>query len=256
MELCTSSKGKPDPSQVSHMLVTYTLVLYTYIILTCYMQLLHCIFAKLSGFYYVVVTCELSSFHKARKLAVTHDHTPVSSGGKPMNDGSKDVNKDTTKSNVESKQITQDSRPKEGQPLKLIFHINVLSIICQGKLELIYLRCAVSETAPVQNQAAAQKLLQKMSQAVPEDRRGRGHRFKGKGKEEDSQVFTLDEWEKRKAIGSKSTAESYMQDTSRDEELARQLQEQLDLEDMHVSSMPYHDHGFLSSLLRTLASGS
>ncbi|CAO2205380.1 unnamed protein product [Urochloa humidicola] len=138
--------------------------------------------------------------YPARKLAVTHDHVPVNSSGKPMNEGSKDVNKDTTKGNVES---TQDSRPKE-----------------------------VSETVPVQNQAAAQKLLQKMSQ-VPEDRRGRGHRFKGKGKDEDAHVFTLDEWEKRKAIGSKSASESYMQDTSRDEELARQLQEQLDLEDMH-----------------------
>lgn len=74
-----------------------------------------------------------------------------------------------------------------------------------------------------------------MSQAVPEDRHGRGHRFKGKGKEDDDQVFTLDEWERRKAIGSKSSAENYVHDTSRDEELARQLQEQLDLEDMHVS---------------------
>lgn len=102
-------------------------------------------------------------------------------------------------------------------------------------LRLISLQCAVSEAVPVQNQAAAQKLLQKMSQVVPEDRRGRGHRFKGKGKEEDAQVFTLDEWEKRKAIGSKPAAESYVHDTSRDEELARQLQEQLDLEDLHVS---------------------
>jgi tudor domain-containing protein 3 len=110
----------------------------------------------------------------------------------------------------------------------------------------------VSETVPVQNQAAAQKLLQKMSQSVPEGRHGRGHRFKGK--EEDAQVFTLDEWEKRKAIGSKSTSESYMQDTSRDEELARQLQEQLDLEDMHVSSIPYYGHAFVSRLWITVAS--
>lgn len=135
--------------------------------------------------------------YPARKLA-------VNSGGKPMNEDSNDENRDNIESKVESKQITQDSRPKE-----------------------------VSEAVPVQNQAAAQKLLQKMSQAVPEDRRGRGHRFKGKGKEEDAQVFTLDEWEKRKAIGSKPAAESYVHDTSRDEELARQLQEQLDLEDLH-----------------------
>ncbi|CAO2174826.1 unnamed protein product [Urochloa humidicola] len=146
--------------------------------------------------------------YPARKLAVTHDHMRVNSGGKQMNEDSNDVNKDTTKGKVES---TQDSRPK-----------------------------GVSETVPVQNQAAAQKLLQKMSQALPEDRRGRGHRFKGRGKEEDAQVFTLDEWEKRKAIGSKSTSESYMQDTSRDEELARQLQEQLDLEDMHGAADVFH----------------
>jgi hypothetical protein len=43
-------------------------------------------------------------------------------------------------------------------------------------------------------------------------------------------------------MGSKSSGESYMQDTSRDEELARQLQEQrLDLEDIHVCSTPCHN---------------
>lgn len=57
----------------------------------------------------------LSSFHKARKLAVTHGHAPVNSGGKPMNEDLSDVNKDIIESKVESKQITQDSRPKEGQ---------------------------------------------------------------------------------------------------------------------------------------------
>lgn len=145
--------------------------------------------------------------YPARKLA-------VNSGGKPMNEDSNDENRDNIESKVESKQITQDSRPKE-----------------------------VSEAVPVQNQAAAQKLLQKMSQAVPEDRRGRGHRFKGKGKEEDAQVFTLDEWEKRKAIGSKPAAESYVHDTSRDEELARQLQEQLDLEDLHGGAVAGVLHG-------------
>lgn len=152
--------------------------------------------------------------YPARKLAVTHDHGPINSGGKPMNEDSNDENRDNIESKVESKQITQDSRPKE-----------------------------VSEAVPVQNQAAAQKLLQKMSQAVPEDRRGRGHRFKGKGKEEDAQVFTLDEWEKRKAIGSKPAAESYVHDTSRDEELARQLQEQLDLEDLHGGAVAGVLHG-------------
>uniref|UniRef100_A0A0E0FH35 RecQ mediated genome instability protein 1 OB-fold domain-containing protein n=1 Tax=Oryza nivara TaxID=4536 RepID=A0A0E0FH35_ORYNI len=101
---------------------------------------------------------------------------------------------------------------------------------------------SVSEAIPVQNQAAAQKLLQKMTQAAPEDRYGRGHRFKGKGRQEDTPVFTLDEWEKRKSAGLKSTAQSYIDDTSRDEELARQLQEQLDLEDSYVGS---------TSLIRT-----
>lgn len=107
----------------------------------------------------------------------------------------------------------------------------------------------------MQNQAAAQKLLQKMSQAMPEDRRGWGHRFKGKGKEEDAQVFTLDEWEKRKAIGSKSAAESYVHDTSRDEEFARQLQEQLYLEDMHVSPILCCDDASPSRFFMTLMSG-
>jgi len=119
------------------------------------------------------------------------------------------------------------------------------------ELRFISLLCVVSEAVPVQNQAAAQKLLQKMSQAVPEDRRGRGHRFKGKGKEEDAQVFTLDEWEKRKAIGSKSAAENYAHDTSRDEELARQLQEQLDLEDMRVSPILCCDDASLSRFFTT-----
>ena len=119
------------------------------------------------------------------------------------------------------------------------------------ELRFISLLCVVSEAVPVQNQAAAQKLLQKMSQAVPEDRRGRGHRFKGKGKEEDAQVFTLDEWEKRKAIGSKSAAESYAHDTSRDEELARQLQEQLDLEDMRVNPILCCDDASLSRFFTT-----
>jgi tudor domain-containing protein 3 len=78
-----------------------------------------------------------------------------------------------------------------------------------------------------------------MAQGVPEERHGRGQRFKSKGRQEDTQVFTLDEWEKRKAMSSKSSAESYMQDTSRDEELARQLQEQLDLEDIQVGFIPF-----------------
>ena len=88
--------------------------------------------------------------------------------------------------------------------------------------------------------------------AMPEDRPGRGHRFKGKNKEDDTPVFTLDEWERRKAVGSVSTAERRIQDTSRDEELARQLQEQLDLEDSHVSFLlPSHIAFLLNAFSNT-----
>ena len=75
----------------------------------------YCVLAKLLDFGDFFVTCGLSSFHKARKLAVTRDQAPVNSGGKPMNEDSNDVNKDTIESKAESKEITQDSRPKEGQ---------------------------------------------------------------------------------------------------------------------------------------------
>ncbi|VAH73859.1 unnamed protein product [Triticum turgidum subsp. durum] len=146
-------------------------------------------------------TFQLQEYPKARNLAVAHDHVSVNSSSKPTNEGSSNMNKENTASKAEPKQSTADIRPKE-----------------------------VSEAVPVQNQAAAQKLLQKM--AIPEDRHGRG-RFKGRSKQEETPVFTLDEWERRKAGGSMSTAERHIQDTSRDEELARQLQEQLDLEDSH-----------------------
>uniref|UniRef100_A0A0E0BY09 Uncharacterized protein n=1 Tax=Oryza meridionalis TaxID=40149 RepID=A0A0E0BY09_9ORYZ len=153
------------------------------------------------------------SDNKARKPEVGRQNLSVSSSGKPVNESSSDENNEIAASRVEPKQSNSDGRPKE-----------------------------VSEAIPVQNQAAAQKLLQKMAQAAPEDRYGRGHRFKGKGRQEDTPVFTLDEWEKRKSTVLKSTAQSYIDDTSRDEELARQLQEQLDLEDSYVGS---------TSLIRT-----
>jgi hypothetical protein len=89
--------------------------------------------------------------------------------------------------------------------------------------------------------------------AVPEERHGRGHRFKGKSRQEDTPVFTLEEWERRKTVGSASTAERHVQDTSRDEELARQLQEQLDLEDSHVS---FHFHLISLSLKRASSNNS
>ncbi|KAF3326973.1 Transmembrane protein 19 [Carex littledalei] len=80
------------------------------------------------------------------------------------------------------------------------------------------------EVVPVQNQAAAQKLLQKM-QEPNEGRYGRGgrHRGRGRDREEEHPVFTLEEWEKRNSRNAP--------DTSRDEEMARQLQQQMDLED-------------------------
>lgn len=78
----------------------------------------YCMLAKLFDFGDVFVTCGLSSFHKARKLAVTRDNAPVHSGCKPMNEDLNNVNKDTTESKSESKEITQDSRPKGGQTPK------------------------------------------------------------------------------------------------------------------------------------------
>ncbi|KAL8136433.1 hypothetical protein V2J09_002434 [Rumex salicifolius] len=93
----------------------------------------------------------------------------------------------------------------------------------------------VVEFAPVQNQAAAQKLLQKMTQPVYRQHQ-RGQRYKGK-EEEDKPVFTLDEWERRKAGGSNRVETP---DLSRDEDLARQLQSQFDLED-EVQMDPHPD---------------
>ena len=104
------------------------------------------------------------------------------------------------------------------------------------KLVLIsILSCEVSEAVPVQNQAAAQKLLQKMTQPAQGDRNARGHKHRFKGKQEETQVFTLEEWERRKGNNMKPTMPTYTQDVSRDEELAWQLQNQYDLEDVHVS---------------------
>ncbi|KAM0932625.1 putative RecQ mediated genome instability protein [Dioscorea sansibarensis] len=93
----------------------------------------------------------------------------------------------------------------------------------------------VSEAVPVQNQAAAKKLLQKMSQPTPDHRQGRGHKHRLRGKEE-APVYTLDDWERRKANISKPALMGQNQDVSQDEELARQLQNQLDFEDLHGST--------------------
>lgn len=92
----------------------------------------------------------------------------------------------------------------------------------------------VAEAVPVQNQAAAQKLLQKMIHSTHNGQNFRGRRHRGKGKEEESAVLTLDEWERRKAGINTSTSHNFP-DVSRDEDLARELQEKFDLEDIHVS---------------------
>lgn len=92
----------------------------------------------------------------------------------------------------------------------------------------------VVESVPIQNQAAAQKLLQRMNQPNRDDRHSRGQRHRGKGKEEDTPVFTLDEWERRKA-GGKPLMRAELPNVNQDEDLAWQLQNQFDLEDLPVS---------------------
>ncbi|KAK8939506.1 hypothetical protein KSP40_PGU022500 [Platanthera guangdongensis] len=94
----------------------------------------------------------------------------------------------------------------------------------------------VIEAVPVQNQAAAQKLLQKMSQPMPQGRNPRDHRTRFKGRQEEAPVFTLDEWERKKAGTSSAIRAADIQDTSADEILARQLQSQLDFEDPSASN--------------------
>ncbi|KAK1396865.1 putative RecQ mediated genome instability protein [Heracleum sosnowskyi] len=88
----------------------------------------------------------------------------------------------------------------------------------------------VVESIPVQNQAAAQKLLEKMNHNGRGDRFVRGGKYRGKGKFEEAPVLTLDEWEKRKASANSSMKQG-IPDVMQDEDLARQLQNQFDLED-------------------------
>ncbi|RWW30359.1 hypothetical protein GW17_00005066 [Ensete ventricosum] len=73
----------------------------------------------------------------------------------------------------------------------------------------------VSEAVPVQNQAAAQKLLQKMSQPAHKEMHSRVQKHKFKAKQEEAAVFTLDEWERTKGMKSKPTVTGEKQDTSR-----------------------------------------
>ncbi|XP_061951495.1 uncharacterized protein LOC133674419 isoform X3 [Populus nigra] len=92
----------------------------------------------------------------------------------------------------------------------------------------------VIETVPVQNQAASQKLLLKMNHHPNQgDRHSKGQRYRGKNKQEESQVFTLEEWEKSNA-GSRRLTKNDFPDASCDEDLASKLQDQLDVEDFHV----------------------
>ncbi|GER37060.1 hypothetical protein STAS_13450, partial [Striga asiatica] len=98
-------------------------------------------------------------------------------------------------------------------------------------------KVTATTTAPIQNQAAALKLLQKASQPNPKDRTFRNQRHRGKFKEEDPHVLTLDEWERRKT-GVDLTKTHEHVDVSRDEDLARQLQKQFELEDIHAQKDP------------------
>ncbi|CAL5360644.1 hypothetical protein CsSME_00051188 [Camellia sinensis var. sinensis] len=95
----------------------------------------------------------------------------------------------------------------------------------------------VVESVPIQNQAAAQKLLQRMNQPNRDDRHSRGQRHRGKGKEEDTPVFTLDEWERRKA-GGNPLMRAELPNVNQDEDLAWQLQSQFDLEDLPMQRGP------------------
>nr|XP_043625068.1 tudor domain-containing protein 3 [Erigeron canadensis] len=95
----------------------------------------------------------------------------------------------------------------------------------------------VAESVPVQNQAAAQKLLQKMSNR--NEGHSRGWKQRGRGKDEDdSAVLTLDEWERKRAGGSSSLIQEIPK-VNQDEDLARQLQNQFDLEDFHEQRGPH-----------------
>ncbi|KAK6774380.1 hypothetical protein RDI58_029619 [Solanum bulbocastanum] len=129
---------------------------------------------------------------------------------------------------IEEKSSTSGSRPKEG----VAYLSNCYLMEIHAAIFILTFHSA--EAVPVQNQAAAQKLLQKMSQPPPRGghrSRGRGHR--GRDREEDeSHLLTLEEWERRKT-GANLSAPLDFPDVSQDEDLARQLQHQLDFEDFH-----------------------
>ncbi|XP_022145032.1 tudor domain-containing protein 3 [Momordica charantia] len=91
----------------------------------------------------------------------------------------------------------------------------------------------VVEAVPVQNQAASQKLLHKMSQQDGNHRHFNNRKHRGKGRMEDPVVYTLEEYERRKS-GTNQIPKNASSYTSHDEQLAWQLQNQFDLEDSHV----------------------
>lgn len=74
-----------------------------------------------------------------------------------------------------------------------------------------------------------------MSHTGRDDRYSRGGKHRGKGKKEEAPVQTLDEWEKRKAAAANSLMKQQIPNVRQDEDLARQLQNQFDLEEQHVS---------------------
>lgn len=75
-----------------------------------------------------------------------------------------------------------------------------------------------------------------MSNSTRNEGHSRGWKQRGRGKEEEeeSAVLTLDEWERKRAAGSSSSRQQNP-NFNQDEDLARQLQNQFDLEDIHVS---------------------
>ncbi|KAM1061787.1 hypothetical protein ACFX14_026117 [Malus domestica] len=86
------------------------------------------------------------------------------------------------------------------------------------------------EAVPVQNQAAAQKLPQKMSHRNRDDKHSRGRQFGGRGGKRKSPMGN------RKA-GAKPSIGGACTGSSREEELAPQLQNQFDLDDYHISDV-------------------
>ncbi|XP_071717163.1 uncharacterized protein [Rutidosis leptorrhynchoides] len=96
------------------------------------------------------------------------------------------------------------------------------------------------DTVPIQNQAAAQKLLQKMSNYNRnEGGHTRGWKQRGRGykDDDDSAVLTLEEWERKRAGGTSSVQHETLK-VNEDEDLARQLQRQFDLEDFQEQRGP------------------